>query len=290
MKKLIVDFRNLEVEDVGDKARYKGFIKVGDEILEAHGDELLWDDFGVEIYEAVFGKDWDEIEQDFFYNFFTTGIFNREDILFELSWPENIERIDQIEIKKIPSQKLHSPPNLNFTNLTALMPAPIRCTLPLSNVLKAKLELWEEVAKYLKSIGVEMPIMEHNHFHTTKSTKANGNIEPVPLNKVGDCREGEDSNTTILVEFKGTNTLAILDSGAGVAIATKKIWESWGRPTLRKTRMKLQLVDGHIERPIGLVEGIVVTSCGVEYEHTFVVVYFGRSPNYDISLGQPFMR
>ena len=170
------------------------------------------------------------------------------------------------------------------------MSAPIRCTLPLLDVLKAKPKLWEEVAKYLKSIGVEMPIMEHNQIHTTKSAKANGNIEPVPLNKVGDYCEGEDSNTTIPIEFKGTNTLAILDSGAGVAIATKKIWESWGRPALRKTRMKLQLADGHIERPIGLVEGIVVTSCGVEYEHTFAVVDFGKSPNYDIILGQPFMQ
>ena len=85
-------------------------------------------------------------------------------------------------------------------------------------------------------------------------------------------------------------SLAILDSGAGVAIATKKRWESWGRPALRKTRMKLQLADGHIERPIGLLEGIIVTSCGVKFEHTFVVVDFGKSPNYDIILGRPFMR
>ena len=119
------------------------------------------------------------------------------------------------------------------------MSAPIRCTLPLSDVLKAKPELWEEVAKYLKSIGVEMPIMEHNQIHTTKSAKANGNTEPVPLNKVGDYCEGEDSNTTIPIEFKATYTLAILDSGAGVAIATNKICELWGRPVLRKTRMKL---------------------------------------------------
>ena len=54
--------------------------------------------------------------------------------------------------------------------------------------------------------------------------------------------------------------------------------------------MKLQLADGYIERPLGLLEGIVVTSCGVEYEHTFAVVDFGKSPNYDIILGRPFMR
>ena len=54
--------------------------------------------------------------------------------------------------------------------------------------------------------------------------------------------------------------------------------------------MKLQLADGHIERSIGLLEGVIVTSCGVEYEHTFVVVDFGTSPNYEIILERPFMR
>ena len=54
--------------------------------------------------------------------------------------------------------------------------------------------------------------------------------------------------------------------------------------------MKLQLANGSIERPIGLLEKVIVTACGVEYEHTFAVVDFGKSPNYDIILGRPFMR
>ena len=58
---------------------------------------------------------------------------------------------------------------------------------------------------------------------------------------------------------------------------------------MRKTRMKLQLANGHIEKPIGPLEKVVVTSCGVEYEHTFAVVDFGKSPNYDIILGRPFI-
>ena len=39
-----------------------------------------------------------------------------------------------------------------------------------------------------------------------------------------------------------------------------------------------------------LLEKIVVSSCGVKYEHTFAIVDFGKSPNYDIILGRPFMR
>ena len=135
-----------------------------------------------------------------------------------------------------------------------------------------------------------MPLIKATKIQIEKSAKTKRNIEPMPLNKVGDYCEGEDSSTPIPVEYRGTNTLAILDSGAGVAIATKKIWESWGRPALQKTRMNLQLADGYKERPLGLLEGVVVMSCGFEYQHTFAVVNFGKSPNYDIFLGRPFMR
>ena len=54
--------------------------------------------------------------------------------------------------------------------------------------------------------------------------------------------------------------------------------------------MRLQLADGHIQRPIGLLERVLVTTCGIEYEHTFAVVDFGQNPNYDVILGRPFMR
>ena len=54
--------------------------------------------------------------------------------------------------------------------------------------------------------------------------------------------------------------------------------------------MKLQLADGYIERPLGLLEKVVVQSCGIEYEHTFAVVDFVKKNNFDIILGRPFMR
>lgn len=168
------------------------------------------------------------------------------------------------------------------------MSTPIRCTLPLSGVLRARPELWKKIGKYLRQIGIDVPVTDKVPIIRSDAGKCN--FEPVPLNKVGDYCEGEDSNTMIPVEFNKKYTLAILDSGAGVAIATKRIWESWGGPAMRKTRMKLQLADGYIEKPIGLLEKVVVTSCGVEYEHTFAVVDFRKNPNYDIILGRPFMR
>ena len=58
---------------------------------------------------------------------------------------------------------------------------------------------------------------------------------------------------------------------------------------LRKTRIKFQLANNFMERPLGLRGKVVVTSCGIEYEHTFAVVDFGKEPNYEIILGRPFM-
>ena len=62
---------------------------------------------------------------------------------------------------------------------------------------------------------------------------------------------------TLPIEYNGVKTIAILDSGAGVAIATKAIWTKWGKLALRQTRLKLQLADGHIERPMGVLEHTV---------------------------------
>ena len=73
-------------------------------------------------------------------------------------------------------------------------------------------------------------------------------------------------------------------------IAIENTWEQWGKLALRQTRMKLQLANGHIQRPIGLLEIVLVTTCGIKYEHTFVVVDFGQNPKYDVILGQLFMR
>ena len=104
------------------------------------------------------------------------------------------------------------------------MSAPIQCTLPLADVLRVKPELWKELGKYLKHMGIDIPVSTKESCLKGEATKQN--FEPIALNKVGDYCEGEDGNTTVPVEFQGRRTLTILDSGAGVGIATKNIWES----------------------------------------------------------------
>ena len=70
-------------------------------------------------------------------------------------------------------------------------------------------------------------------------------VQSVPANKVGEYSKGEDGNITLPIEYNNAKTLAILDSKASIAIATKSLWEAWGKPAIRRTRMKLQLADGH---------------------------------------------
>ena len=81
--------------------------------------------------------------------------------------------------------------------------------------------------------------------HMPKEMVKKVKCEPIPINKVGDYCEGEDSNTTLPVEFNDIKSIAILDSGARVAIATKSVWDAWGNPALRKTRMKRDIPCKH---------------------------------------------
>lgn len=69
----------------------------------------------------------------------------------------------------------------------------------------------------------------------------------------------------------------------------KDMWIKWENRAVRKTRMSLQTTDGNLEKPLGLLEGVVMNSCRREYENTFVVVDFGRDPNYKVLLGRQFM-
>ena len=125
----------------------------------------------------------------------------------------------------------------------------------------------------------------------SKESEIKGHIlGPMPLNKPGHNYEGEAGNPTLPVEHAGHSIMAILDCGAGVSVVTKKVWDTWGKPALRKTGMKLQLADGNIKEPIGLLEQVRATTCGIQYEHTFAIIDFGKCPHYDIILGRPFMR
>ena len=70
------------------------------------------------------------------------------------------------------------------------------------------------------------------------------------------------------------------DSGVRISIATKSIWEKWGKVAVQSTHMNLQLATGSLENPIGVLENVTtVKSCGIEYLHTFAIVDFESRAN-----------
>ena len=194
------------------------------------------------------------------------------------------------EVIPIPTARsTRKEPQKDGANLQALMSAPVSCTLPLADLLKVRPDLWENIAglskmgEFCQKHNIEPP-------KSLKSAKKRAAVQ-VPINTVAYVPKSEDTgNTTLPLEHNDYKAIAILDTGAGVSIATKTVWEKWGKGALRKTRMQLQLADGKLARPLGILEHVTITSCGIRYEHSFVIVDFGTDPNYEVILGRPFMR
>ena len=115
-----------------------------------------------------------------------------------------------------------------------LLSAPIKCTLPLANFLRARPDMWEEVARYLKMIGVDIPIGKLSHMGEKEETKKN--LAPISLNKVGDYCEGEDGNTTLPVLYQGVKTFAILDSGARVGHCNQRDMGVMGKTDAKENK------------------------------------------------------
>ena len=91
--------------------------------------------------------------------------------------------------------------------------------------------------KCLKHIGIDLSLMEK--VATSSTTTNNPKSEPVLLNKVRQNNDGNDANTTLPRELNGCKHIAILESGVGIAIATKSTWEQWGKLVLQQSRMEL---------------------------------------------------
>ena len=126
------------------------------------------------------------------------------------------------EIKKLPSIRGNLTKHRDSQNLASILLTPIQCTLTLGELLKVRPQMWEDLEETMEKFGIKkMTKREVNQMRGINEKKPL--MEPVPLNQVGDYCEGKEGNITLLVQFNEVKALAILDSGAGVAIATKKI-------------------------------------------------------------------
>lgn len=139
-------------------------------------------------------------------------------------------------ILKVPSMWNAKRKEVDTTNLHALMSTIVTCTLPLTNLLKIKPKLWEYVAKCLTDHGLWDKKFSLKEALDTKTQLSRKSVKTtIPVNQLEEGKNDE-SNTTLSVLINKVTSVAILDSGAEVGIATKSIWESWGKPA----RMSLQ--------------------------------------------------
>ena len=175
-----------------------------------------------------------------------------------------------------------------MADLQAILLARVTATLPLVEFLKVKPKLWEYMAK---TMGSERFFLTKEMLKREQGKDQMGSVRQVSFNKVSLYQEqNKDKGTPMLsLEYNGIKTMAILDMGASIGIAKKTMWEKWGQKVLRKTRMDLQLADGNLEHPLGLLESVIIKSCGIEFEHTFATIDFGQDPNYEVILGRHFI-
>ncbi|MCO5571674.1 hypothetical protein L7F22_025421 [Adiantum nelumboides] len=170
------------------------------------------------------------------------------------------------EVRILQSQMRAIPKMIDTKSLREML-----SILTLSELLRIRPHLWEEMGKHLEAKGIKNPLQTNPVMEEKKlgdQTKA----QPVPTNKVGDYCEGEEGNTTLLVEYNGIKTIAILNSRARVAIATKQILEKWDIPALRKTRMKLQLANGDDEggKDLRASAAAVAVTAGIKVPAIFI--------------------
>ena len=125
-----------------------------------------------------------------------------------------------------------------------MLSAPVTCTIPLVDLLKIRPNLWEKVIGFPK-VGEFRT--KHNIKTSDLQKKQNAKKrkpKPMPINKVSlKTKENELGNTTLLVKFNDCKAIAILDTRAGVSIATKSIWQKMGKIGLEKN-LHATSIDG----------------------------------------------
>ena len=140
----------------------------------------------------------------------------------------------------LPLSKHITPKAKDTLNLQDILAAPVTATLPLMDFLKVKPKIWAQVSRLLKDKGYA-GIKNFSLDQQTEQTQ-----QPLEkkflLNKLNNFgkHRADKGNSMMPVQVDKVKTLAILDIGAGVSIATKAMWIKWGQLSLRKTRMELQ--------------------------------------------------
>nr|GFA55216.1 reverse transcriptase domain-containing protein [Tanacetum cinerariifolium] len=85
------------------------------------------------------------------------------------------------------------------------------------------------------------------------------------------------------------NCLALADLGASINLMSLLIWKKLKLPTLKDTKMVLELADRTISKPMGVAENVFVKVGKFYFPADFVVLDFIADPRVPLILGRPFL-
>nr|GFA73860.1 reverse transcriptase domain-containing protein [Tanacetum cinerariifolium] len=85
------------------------------------------------------------------------------------------------------------------------------------------------------------------------------------------------------------NYLALADLGASINLMPLSIWKKLRLPTLKDTKMVLELADRTISEPMGVAENVFVKVGKFYFPADFVILNFVADPRVPIILRRPFM-
>ena len=136
------------------------------------------------------------------------------------SKPSNLfEYIERAATLYVPSVVKNTESLLEQDNSQAVLTAKIPCTLTLRELVRAQPGIWEGITEDMVAQG----LLKKGNFSNIDLAKTI--CMQAGLNKVSGIRGRDEGNTTLPINDKGIESIAILDSGAGISIAMKNIWE-----------------------------------------------------------------
>nr|GFB57851.1 hypothetical protein [Tanacetum cinerariifolium] len=120
-------------------------------------------------------------------------------------------------------------------------------------------------------------------------TPLNENCSAVVLKKLPE-KLGDPGRFLIPCNFlEFDNCLALADLGASINLMPLSIWKKLRLPTLKDTKMVLELVDRTISKPTGIAENVFVKVGKFYFPADFIVLDFVADPRIPLILGRPFL-
>ena len=100
--------------------------------------------------------------------------------------------------------------------------------MPITSLLRGNPTLWHDLSNWMNG-HLDSMMEAHDDNWTKEESNLEDDTPMVPINKLSQYFESNDSNAVILILYHHRKVEAILDGGSGVSIMTKQCWEK-GKP------------------------------------------------------------